>query len=263
MRNDRASRHLDDMLEGLRYMLAHPPVMALLLLSVVPFLFGWYLNALIPAFNKDVLGGGPDDLGFLLSAMGLGAIAGSLMLAAVGDFRSKGAWLIGTCFAWAAAVVAFAASTTFLLAAATVAAYGWLSSVVGEHGLESRPALHRGGADHARPRAERGHDGPWLRAAWRHPGQLRRRVGRHAPPGSLAARGAAARLSARRRRGPALPRTAVAAIIEAHRVAARSCRVALAPSPTPSSVAVSPGTRMMKAMPDRSAVCRVVSRSDR
>ena len=129
VRSVRASRHLDDMLDGLRYVLAHPPVMALLLLSVVPFLFGWSLNTLIPAFNKDVLGGGPDDLGFLLSAMGLGAIAGSLMLAAAGDFRSKGAWLIGTCFAWAAAVVAFAASTTFLLAAAAVAAYGWLSSV--------------------------------------------------------------------------------------------------------------------------------------
>ena len=128
-RNVRASRHLDDMLDGLRYVLAHPPVMALLLLSVVPFLFGWSLNTLIPAFNQDVLGGGPDDLGFLLSAMGLGAIAGSLMLAAAGDFRGKGAWLIGTCFAWAAAVVAFAASTTFLLAAAAVAAYGWLSSV--------------------------------------------------------------------------------------------------------------------------------------
>ena len=122
-------RQLDDMIEGVRYVFANPPVLALLLLSVVPFLFGWTLNTLIPAFNKDVLGGGPDDLGFLLSAMGVGAIVGSLMLAAAGDFRRKGAWVIGTCFAWAAAVVAFAASDTFLLAAAAVAAYGWLSSV--------------------------------------------------------------------------------------------------------------------------------------
>ena len=122
-------RQLDDMIEGLRYVFANPPVLALLLLSVVPFLFGWTLNTLIPAFNKDVLGGGPDDLGFLLSAMGIGAIVGSLMLAAAGDFRRKGAWVIGTCFAWAAAVVGFAASHTFLLAAAAVAAYGWLSSV--------------------------------------------------------------------------------------------------------------------------------------
>ena len=87
------------------------------------------LSTLIPAFNEDILGGGPDDLGFLLSAMGVGAIVGSLMLAVAGDFRRKGAWVIGTCFAWAAATVAFGFSTGFVTAACAVAAYGWLSSV--------------------------------------------------------------------------------------------------------------------------------------
>lgn len=124
-----ASRHLEDIAEGLRYVLANPPVLALILLSVVPFLFGWTLNTLIPAFNEDILGGGPDDLGFLMSAMGIGAIVGSLMLAAAGNFRRKGAWVIGTCFAWAAATVAFGASTSLVAATAAVAAYGWLTSV--------------------------------------------------------------------------------------------------------------------------------------
>ena len=124
-----ASRPLDDIAEGLRYVLANPPVLALILLSVVPFLFGWTLNTLIPAFNEDILGGGPDDLGFLMSAMGIGAIVGSLMLAAAGNFRRKGAWVIGTCFAWAAATVAFGASTGLVAATVSVAAYGWLTSV--------------------------------------------------------------------------------------------------------------------------------------
>ena len=123
------TRHVDDMVEGLRYVVLNPPVLALILLSIVPFLFGMTLSTLIPAFNQDILGGGPDDLGFLLSAMGVGAIVGSLMLAAAGDFRRKGAWVIGTCFAWAASTVAFGFSTGFALAACAVAAYGWLSSV--------------------------------------------------------------------------------------------------------------------------------------
>lgn len=122
-------RHLDDIAEGLRYVLANPPVLALILLSVVPFLFGWTLNTLIPAFNEDILGGGPEDLGFLMSAMGIGAIVGSLMLAAAGNFQRKGAWVIGTCFAWAAATVAFGASTGLVAATASVAVYGWLTSV--------------------------------------------------------------------------------------------------------------------------------------
>ena len=124
-----ASRHLDDVIEGLRYVLHTPPVFALLMLSIVPFLFGMTLHTLIPAFNKDILGGGPADLGFLTSAMGIGAIVGSLLLAAAGDFRHKGRWVIGTCFAWATATVAFGFSTGFVAAACAVAAYGWLSSV--------------------------------------------------------------------------------------------------------------------------------------
>ena len=124
-----ASRHFDDMVEGLRYVMANPPVLALVLLSVVPFLFGWTLNTLLPAFNEDILGGGAADLGFLMSAMGIGAVVGSLMLAAAGNFRRKGAWVIGTCFAWAAAIVACGASTELAAATAAVAAYGWLTSV--------------------------------------------------------------------------------------------------------------------------------------
>lgn len=122
-------RHLDDIIEGVRYVFRNPPVLALLLLSIVPFLFGWTLNTLMPAFNRDILGGGADDLGFLTSAMGVGAIVGTLILATAGDFRRKGAWVIGTCFAWAAATTAFGASTGFVTAACAVAAYGWLSSV--------------------------------------------------------------------------------------------------------------------------------------
>ena len=123
------ARHIDDMIEGLRYVIRNPPVFALILLSIVPFLFGMTLSTLIPAFNEDILGGGPDDLGYLMSAMGVGAIVGSLMLAAAGDFRRKGAWVIGTCFAWAASTTLFGLSTGFVLAACAVAAYGWLQSV--------------------------------------------------------------------------------------------------------------------------------------
>ncbi len=124
-----SGRHWDDMIEGMRYVLLNPPVFALIMLSIVPFLFGMTLSTLMPAFNEDVLGGGPDDLGFLLSAMGIGAIVGSLMLAAAGDFRNKGRWVIGTCFAWAASTIVFGAATGMVLAACAAAAYGWLSSV--------------------------------------------------------------------------------------------------------------------------------------
>jgi MFS family permease len=119
---------LTDMLDGLRYVRANPPVFGLILLSIVPFLFGMPLNTLLPAFNEDILGGGPDDLGLLMSAMGGGAILGSLMLASMGDLRSKGAWLVATCVGWGVFTAAFGSAQVVWLAVVLVAVIGWLSA---------------------------------------------------------------------------------------------------------------------------------------
>lgn len=117
-----------DMVDGLRYVRENPPVFGLILLSIVPFLFGMPLNTLLPAFNEDILGGGPEDLGMLMSAMGGGAILGSLMLAAMGELRNKAAWLIATCVGWGAFTTAFGSAQVVWLAVALVAAIGWLSA---------------------------------------------------------------------------------------------------------------------------------------
>ena len=119
---------LRDMADGLRYVWANPPVYGLILLSIVPFLFGMPLNTLLPAFNEDILAGGPDDLGILMSAMGLGAIGGSLMLAWIGEIRHKAAWLIGTCMGWGAFTSAFGLAVTVPVAAALVGVIGFLSA---------------------------------------------------------------------------------------------------------------------------------------
>ena len=111
-----------DMVDGLRYVRENPPVFGLILLSIVPFLFGMPLNTLLPAFNEDILGGGPEDLGMLMSAMGGGAILGSLMLAAMGELRNKAAWLIATCVGWGAFTTAFGSAQVVWLAGALVGA---------------------------------------------------------------------------------------------------------------------------------------------
>lgn len=119
---------LNDMADGLRYVWANPPVLGLILLSIVPFLFGMPLNTLLPAFNEDILGGGPEDLGILMSAMGVGAIAGSLMLAWIGEVRNKALWLIGTCLAWGAFTSAFGLAVAVPVAAVLVGFIGFISA---------------------------------------------------------------------------------------------------------------------------------------
>ena len=92
---------ISDIREGLLYVLERPNVFALIVLSIIPFLFGMPLNTFLPAFNEDILGGHADDLGYLISAMGMGAILGSLLMAVMGDLRNKGLWLVLSCCTWA------------------------------------------------------------------------------------------------------------------------------------------------------------------
>ncbi len=117
-----------DVREGLSYVLQHPPIFGLIILSIVPFLFGMPLNTLLPAFNEQVMGGGPDDLGFLVSAMGLGAIVGSLMMATMGDLNNKAVWLIVTCIGWGGLTAIFGWSEAHWLVFVLIAAVGWVSS---------------------------------------------------------------------------------------------------------------------------------------
>ena len=117
-----------DMREGLRYVLEHPPVFALIVLSILPFLFGMPLNTLLPAFNQDVLQGHADDLGYLISAMGGGAIIGSLLMATMGDMRNKGFWLIVSCLGWGFVTAAFGAFDAQGAALVLIAVIGLLSS---------------------------------------------------------------------------------------------------------------------------------------
>ena len=124
----RSGDSLADMREGLQYVLAHPRIFALIVLSILPFLFGMPLNTLLPAFNQDVLHGHADDLGYLISAMGGGAIIGSLLMATMGDLRNKGFWLILSCLGWGAGTAAFGAFTVQWVALGLIAVIGMLSS---------------------------------------------------------------------------------------------------------------------------------------
>lgn len=122
-------RHaISDMAEVLRFVRRHPSVWALVWLAVIPFMFGHSLNTFLPAFNEDVLNGGADSLGLLLSFMGIGAILGSLTIAMASNLKRKGAWLIAMIVSWGLAIIAFGFMHNSVSALALVTLIGWLSS---------------------------------------------------------------------------------------------------------------------------------------
>ncbi|MEX0942517.1 MAG: MFS transporter [Pseudomonadales bacterium] len=118
-----------DIREGFAYMWASPLILGLLLMSFLPMLFGMPIQFLMPAFNHDILNGGPDDLGLLMAANGVGALFGSLVLARLGDLRKKGLWLLFISIVWAAFMAAFALTTNMVLSLPMVALVGLCSSM--------------------------------------------------------------------------------------------------------------------------------------
>jgi hypothetical protein len=76
--------------EGYRYVSGFAPARAMLLLVAV---LSWTIapySSMMPAFAKDIYGGGPETLGFLLATAGAGALVSSLYLASRATIRGLG-----------------------------------------------------------------------------------------------------------------------------------------------------------------------------
>lgn len=81
---------MGDVLEGLRYVRHSGTLIVLLLIGFIPIITAMPYQLLMPVFAKTVFGAGETGLGMLMSAVGVGALAGSTLLASLGDFRHKG-----------------------------------------------------------------------------------------------------------------------------------------------------------------------------
>jgi MFS family permease len=102
--------------EGLAYVRSTPVVLGLVIAALVPSVFAMPYMALMPVFQKDVLHEGPEALGLLLAAPGLGAVMAALLLAALGNFRRKGALLLVSLGALGATLILFSQTTLLPLA---------------------------------------------------------------------------------------------------------------------------------------------------
>jgi MFS family permease len=73
--------HIQELKEGFRYVFGFHPIRDILLLLALVSLMGMPFQILMPVFAKDIYNGGPNTLGFLMAAVGLGALIGALYLA--------------------------------------------------------------------------------------------------------------------------------------------------------------------------------------
>jgi len=86
---------LQDILAGVRYALGTPRVSLSLGLALCVSLFVVNHNVLVPLLARDVLRQGAQGFGFLMAALGIGAVSGAVALAVLGSGRPRLAVLIG------------------------------------------------------------------------------------------------------------------------------------------------------------------------
>jgi MFS family permease len=96
--------------EGWQYIVAHPTIRTGMIVSIVAAFFGMSTNVLLPVFARDVLAAGPTGQGFLLTAMGVGAVASAFLIASIGDDLPKGLLMIGGVTAYGLSLLGFSVS---------------------------------------------------------------------------------------------------------------------------------------------------------
>ena len=120
---------LKQMREGVSYIWHHPTVRPLITLVAVSNMFALGYMALLPAFAQDVLHAGKVGYGFMSTAIGVGALAGALVIASLGDYQRKGLILTAGNLLFPVMVIALSLSKSFHLTMGclVVAGFGFMA----------------------------------------------------------------------------------------------------------------------------------------
>ena len=121
----RRSSALANLKEGFSYVWSTPAVLALMILAYVPRIFAVPYQTLMPVFQKDVLKVGPEGLGMLMAAPGVGALLAVLILASVVNrLKRQGLFLVGSIVVLGLFLIVFSQIKSFPLALVSLVAAG-------------------------------------------------------------------------------------------------------------------------------------------
>jgi MFS family permease len=113
-----AKREKATLNEAVNFIRLHPSVQSLLVLAIVPMVFGFPYTTMLPFFARDQMQLGPEGFALLLSVSSVGAVAATVWLSFGRDVDGAGKWLIGS-------IVGFGLSLLLFVMAKQI----WVASV--------------------------------------------------------------------------------------------------------------------------------------
>src|SRR5688500_15193208 len=120
----------DEVREGVRYALRTSRILIVLSILGVVAITVFNFSVYVPLLARDVLGRGPDGLGFLMASLGVGAVAGALSLAMVGDRSPSLAVLFTAGFVSCAGLLVMSVVQHFGVAVVALFILGYVSIIV-------------------------------------------------------------------------------------------------------------------------------------
>ena len=122
---NRTSSHLKELKDGFSYAFNFLPIRYILLLLAIVSLMGMPYQVLMPVFAKDIFNGGPHTLGYLMTAVGSGALIGALYLASRKSVLGLGRIIAIASGIFGLSLVFFALSKSYFLSLMILAFTGF------------------------------------------------------------------------------------------------------------------------------------------
>jgi len=116
---------LRDFIEGIQFIKGAPEIYRIMFLIFMFSLIGIPYVTFLPVFAVEVLQGGPEGYGFLVSAAGTGALFAALFIALKGDIREKTRFLSLSALCFSFSLFAFSLSREFYLSVVALGFVGW------------------------------------------------------------------------------------------------------------------------------------------
>ncbi|MES9684103.1 MFS transporter [Gottfriedia acidiceleris] len=135
--------------EAVDFVRKKPSVQSLLILAIVPMVFGFPYTTMTPLFAKELLHLGPEGFGVLLSLSSIGAIIGTSWLSIGKESIETGKWLIYSIIGFGLSLLLFIGTNNYLVAGLAMFLVGLTSQT---YRTLSRITLQKQVPDHLRGR---------------------------------------------------------------------------------------------------------------
>jgi MFS family permease len=118
---------LRELMVGFTYIFGHRKLLALIVMGFIAVVLGMPFQLLLPVFQADVLHVGPALLGLMYTAVGIGALLGSLAVAYRSDDPRRGLYQVIAGTVFGAMLIPFAFSGNYLVSVTLLVIVGFAS----------------------------------------------------------------------------------------------------------------------------------------